>query len=68
MANPAETVQAALQNIENEDEFEEFEVEEWDESKEDPANSCLWEQDWDDDDINNNFAERLKAELAKSAS
>lgn len=27
MANPAETVQAALQNIENEDEFEEFEVE-----------------------------------------
>ncbi|KFM26856.1 hypothetical protein F751_4917 [Auxenochlorella protothecoides] len=64
MANPAETVQAALQNIENEDEFEEFEVEEWDESKEDPANSCLWEQDWDDDDINNNFAERLKAELA----
>lgn len=40
----------------------------WDESKEDPANSCLWEQDWDDDDIHNDFAERLKAELAKSAS
>lgn len=27
MANPAEKVQAALQTIENEDEFEEFEVE-----------------------------------------
>lgn len=91
----------ALQSIENEDEFEEFEIEgttcavlichcvsgvpgsfpdqrtpitlsrtcaDWDESQEDPANVQLWEQDWDDDNVDEDFAQKLRAELAKNSS
>ncbi|KAK2076167.1 hypothetical protein QBZ16_001099 [Prototheca wickerhamii] len=62
------TTEKALQSIENEDEFEEFEIEDWDESQEDPANGQLWEQDWDDDNVDEDFAQKLRAELAKSSS
>ena len=39
----------------------------WDARQEDPKNQQLWEQDWDDDNINDDFSQRLKAELAKQA-
>ena len=39
----------------------------WDARQEDPANQRLWEQDWDDDNTNDDFSQRLKAELAKQA-
>lgn len=51
--------------LEEEDEFEEFDSEDWDKSKEEPQNANLWEQDWDDDDMGDDFAVRLKQELAK---
>ncbi len=37
----------------------------WDARQEDPQNQKLWEQDWDDDNTNDDFSRRLKAELAK---
>lgn len=48
-----------------EDEFEEFDLEDWNPKQEDPADAQLWEQDWDDDNLNDDFALRLKEELAK---
>ena len=35
----------------------------WDARQEDPKNQQLWEQDWDDDNTNDDFSQRLKAEL-----
>lgn len=37
----------------------------WDASAEDPQNAALWEQDWDDDNIQDDFSQRLKAELQR---
>lgn len=51
--------------LENEDEFEEFEVEEWDRKEEDPENEELWEQDWDDDAVNDDFSQKLKAMVSQ---
>ncbi|PRW60902.1 26S proteasome complex subunit DSS1 [Chlorella sorokiniana] len=67
MAAPQEAAKQAeqQQQIVEEDEFEEFEAEDWDARQEDPKNQALWEQDWDDDNINDDFSHRLKAELAK---
>ncbi|KAI8103191.1 hypothetical protein M9434_005974 [Picochlorum sp. BPE23] len=50
--------------LENEDEFEEFEVDEWTSSQQE-VDEELWEQDWDDDvgAIDDAFSRRLKAEL-----
>lgn len=42
-----------------------FTCADWDKSKEEPQNANLWEQDWDDDDMGDDFAVRLKQELAK---
>ncbi|KAL4459201.1 hypothetical protein ABPG75_014080 [Micractinium tetrahymenae] len=66
MAEPAKQQQQPTQEqIVEEDEFEEFAVEDWDASAEDPANAALWEQDWDDDNIQDDFSQRLKAELQR---
>lgn len=37
----------------------------WDASAEDPQDAALWEQDWDDDNIQDDFSQRLKAELQR---
>ena len=37
----------------------------WDAKAEEPANQQLWEADWDDDDVGDDFSARLKAELAR---
>lgn len=39
----------------------------WDRSQEEPASAQLWEQDWDDDDMGDDFAVRLKQELTRQA-
>lgn len=52
-------------SLEEEDEFEEFQVEDWDAKQEDPQRQELWEQDWDDDNLEDDFSQKLKAELAK---
>ncbi|EOD46717.1 DSS1/SEM1 domain-containing protein [Neofusicoccum parvum] len=53
--------------LEEDDEFEDFPVEDWEqEDTELPAsNTHLWEESWDDDDTSEDFSAQLKEELKK---
>ncbi|KAL1724540.1 DSS1/SEM1 family-domain-containing protein [Schizophyllum commune] len=64
--------------LEEDDEFEEFPVQDWDDSQTDLAHlngaapgaaksggDKLWEDNWDDDDIDDDFSKQLRGELAK---
>ena len=37
----------------------------WKEEDEDPAKAELWEADWDDTSVSDNFAEQLRTELQR---
>ncbi|XP_074598296.1 suppressor of exocyst mutations 1 [Brevipalpus obovatus] len=50
--------------FEEDDEFEEFPAEEWQEKKDDQE-LTIWEDNWDDDDMKDDFSEQLKRELQK---
>ncbi|GLB40466.1 putative DSS1_SEM1 [Lyophyllum shimeji] len=65
--------------LEEDDEFEEFAVADWDDSQTDLAHlggaapgaaksggDKLWEDNWDDDDIEDEFSTQLRNELAKT--
>jgi len=65
--------------LEEDDEFEEFAVADWDDSQTDLAHlgggapgaaksggDKLWEDNWDDDDIEDEFSVQLRNELAKT--
>ncbi|KAG6908325.1 hypothetical protein DXG01_005236 [Tephrocybe rancida] len=65
--------------LEEDDEFEEFHVADWDDSQTDLAHlggaapgaaksggDKLWEDNWDDDDIEDEFSTQLRNELAKT--
>ncbi|KAI8984164.1 26S proteasome complex subunit DSS1 [Mycotypha africana] len=54
--------------LEEDDEFEEFAAEDWGEYEEDPADAHFWEDNWDDDDIEDDFSKQLRAELEKDTS
>ncbi|KAF2717744.1 hypothetical protein K431DRAFT_288269 [Polychaeton citri CBS 116435] len=57
--------------LEEDDEFEDFPVEDWPKEEEmgaQAANTHLWEESWDDDDTQDDFSVQLKAELEKNAS
>jgi 26 proteasome complex subunit DSS1 len=55
--------------LEEDDEFEDFPVDDWShEEAEVPgegANTHLWEESWDDDDMSEDFSKQLKQELEK---
>eukprot|EP00211_Chloroparvula_japonica_P018647 CAMPEP_0119118320 /NCGR_PEP_ID=MMETSP1310-20130426/219_1 /TAXON_ID=464262 /ORGANISM="Genus nov. species nov., Strain RCC2339" /LENGTH=75 /DNA_ID=CAMNT_0007107667 /DNA_START=14 /DNA_END=241 /DNA_ORIENTATION=- len=51
--------------LEEDDDFEEFENDEWDEAEEEQADVDQWENDWDDDDLTDDFSKQLRAELEK---
>lgn len=53
--------------MEDDDEFEEFDVEDWKQEDEDPAKAELWEADWDDTSVSDNFSQQLRAELQKNS-
>merc|ERR1711971_200784 len=48
--------------LEEDDEFEEFPAEEWD-SKQDQTDVNVWEDNWDDDAIEDDFSIQLRSEL-----
>ncbi|GMM37950.1 hypothetical protein DASC09_052750 [Saccharomycopsis crataegensis] len=56
-----------VQTLEEDDEFEDFQEETWldehDVGKQDQGK--LWDEDWDDEDVEDDFAQQLKSELAK---
>ncbi|KAH7100727.1 DSS1/SEM1 family-domain-containing protein [Auriculariales sp. MPI-PUGE-AT-0066] len=74
---PAQPVNIAA--LEEDDEFEEFPAQDWDNSQTELARlgnqagadgqkiqDSLWEDNWDDDDIEEEFAAQLRNELAKA--
>ncbi|KAF8638257.1 hypothetical protein AX17_002279 [Amanita inopinata Kibby_2008] len=75
---PKQEKLAHLGVLEEDDEFEEFEVADWDDSQTDLAHLSgaapgvansggdkLWEDNWDDDDIEEEFSVQLRNELEK---
>ncbi|XP_022894527.1 protein DSS1 HOMOLOG ON CHROMOSOME V-like isoform X1 [Olea europaea var. sylvestris] len=58
------TEDAKIDLFEDDDEFEEFEIgQEWDEKEEGKEVTQQWEDDWDDDDVNDDFSLQLRREL-----
>ncbi|KAJ7163976.1 DSS1/SEM1 family-domain-containing protein [Mycena crocata] len=77
---PKEAHQAQLGVLEEDDEFEEFPVADWDDAQTDLAHlggsapgaaksggDKLWEDNWDDDDIEDEFSVQLRNELTKKS-
>jgi 26 proteasome complex subunit DSS1 len=49
---------------EDDDDFEEFEAEDWEKEKnQEQIGVKQWQEDWDDEDIDTDFAKELKQEL-----
>ncbi|KAL5813915.1 hypothetical protein ACOSQ4_024556 [Xanthoceras sorbifolium] len=66
MATEQKTVteDAKIDLFEDDDEFEEFEInEEWEDKEEGKDVTQQWEDDWDDDDVNDDFSLQLRREL-----
>ncbi|KAJ2354294.1 26S proteasome complex subunit [Coemansia sp. RSA 2618] len=57
--------QPTVSALEEDDEFEEFDKEDWGENEEDKDDINLWEDNWDDDDLEDDFSKQLRVELAK---
>ncbi|KAI5369590.1 hypothetical protein Slin15195_G004650 [Septoria linicola] len=60
--------QTKAAQLEEDDEFEDFPVEDWakeDEVGQQAGNTHLWEESWDDDDTTDDFSVQLKEELKK---
>ena len=54
---------------EDDDDFEEFDVEDWEKEKnQEQIGIKQWQEDWDDEDIDTDFAKELKQELNIDAS
>ncbi|KAK3725063.1 26S proteasome complex subunit [Vermiconidia calcicola] len=69
-SKPMQTQKPAAQ-LEEDDEFEDFPVEEWAKEEEVGAQgptTHLWEESWDDDDTSDDFSVQLKEELKKMES
>lgn len=66
---PAEQTAQKSAALEEDDEFEDFPVDDWDveetEAAEKNDTQHLWEESWDDDDTNDDFSNQLKEELKK---
>jgi len=50
--------------LEEDDEFEEFE-DGWVNEPEDKDDQRLWDDDWDDEDVEDDFSQQLRAEIQK---
>ncbi|XP_066996415.1 26S proteasome complex subunit SEM1 [Anabrus simplex] len=51
--------------LEEDDEFEEFPAEDWTAKEEDEEDISVWEDNWDDDNVEDDFSMQLRAELEK---
>ncbi|KAG2588398.1 protein DELETION OF SUV3 SUPPRESSOR 1(I)-like [Panicum virgatum] len=67
-AKPEVTEEAKMDLLEDDDEFEEFEIDqEWEDKEEGNEALQQWEDDWDDDDVNDDFSLQLRKELESNA-
>ena len=49
--------------LEEDDDFEEFPSEKWDKNEEDTTDVNVWEANWDDDNVEDDFSIQLRSEL-----
>ncbi|EMR09493.1 hypothetical protein PNEG_02082 [Pneumocystis murina B123] len=65
--NTAEEKKIDINTLDDDDEFEDFQAEDWTEADTDLGISKdkLWDDNWDDDDIEDSFSISLRAELQK---
>jgi len=63
MTSNSEKKPVDLGLLEEDDEFEEFPAEEWDAKQEDQTDVNVWEDNWDDDAIEDDFSVQLRSEL-----
>ena len=62
--SPTKAASLANEVLEEDDEFEEFDLQDWNSGAKDTEDSSLWKNDWDDDDgADDNFVKQLRAEL-----
>ncbi|KAJ3299419.1 hypothetical protein HK104_009021 [Borealophlyctis nickersoniae] len=71
MSGPAHPQQGkghlpTMSSIEDDDEFEDFSVEDWTEADEDREDSELWQDNWDDEDLDDEFSRQLRIGFAAS--
>lgn len=66
-SNQPQDQKTELGLLEEDDEFEEFEAEDWNESakESEETEANLWEDNWDDDNIEDDFTIQLRNELDK---
>ncbi|OZC11665.1 DSS1/SEM1 family protein [Onchocerca flexuosa] len=66
-SKPEDSQQKMETHIEEDDEFEEFPQQDWQtkEGAEDEEELNVWEDNWDDEANENDFAKQLRDELAK---
>jgi len=62
-----QTEPAAAEAIEQDDEFEEFDPCRWDAHDEEAEDAQQWQDNWDDDDIEDDFTQQLRAELTQNS-
>merc|ERR1712088_35859 len=63
MSSNSEKKAVDLGLLEEDDEFEEFPADEWDSKQEDQTDVNVWEDNWDDDAIEDDFSVQLRSEL-----
>ncbi|XP_069121460.1 26S proteasome complex subunit SEM1-like [Argopecten irradians] len=51
--------------LEEDDEFEEFPAEDWNSADEDEKDINVWEDNWDDDNVEDDLSVQLRNELEK---
>ena len=67
--NDATKTKIDLGLLEEDDEFEEFETEDWNEVDKDAENDKelnLWEDNWDDDNVEDDFSRQLRFSKKKN--
>lgn len=58
---------SALELLEEDDEFEEFEGASWEELDRQGEDKQLWQDDWDDDDVNDEFTQQLREQIENNS-
>uniref|UniRef100_V5HVA0 26S proteasome complex subunit SEM1 n=1 Tax=Ixodes ricinus TaxID=34613 RepID=V5HVA0_IXORI len=65
MADPNAKGKVDLGLLEEDDEFEEFPAEEWTAKGEDAQDINVWEDNWDDDNIEDDFSQTTQSRTGK---
>lgn len=60
------TGKAVIEAIEEDDEFEEFEPANWSAGEEVAEDTQQWQDNWDVDDMDDDFTKNLRAELSRN--